>query len=587
MNNSTAVTPVNNQHDGRRGRYNNWEQDWKRRLCEKNRPRHRRQPFHWDWLPGFISLGKKEDTIKWCLSELERINNEIEAAQDIAAGSPANSAFIQFKSQIAAHMACQSEICHLPEHMSPRLIGFCPEEIIWMNIALPFQEEWIRTVLTYAVIFIMISLWSIPVAWTGALSHIDQLIQHYEWFNSFLTSDVLKSSVSVIAGLLPTALLALLLHILPRLLELLATFKGAKTHSSRDEFVQTYYFVFLFIQLFLVVSIGSFFSTSIKELASNVHDVQRANDVLQILAQNLPKASNYFFSYMVLQSLSTSSTTLLQTGSLMEHYVIAPIIDRTPRDKWARRTQPRAVRWGSILPVYTNLACIALTYCIISPLICLFAIFMFGLLWLVQRYMMLFVYEAEYDTGGILYPRALNQTFTGVYVMELCLIGLFVLIRDEEGRATCSVHSIIMVFVLVGTILFQIFLNWRFGPLLRYLPVNLGTTDVETMHQEGRSEDLSMIRTTREMHAIQSPTTLQKASTNEEEAFDHIALSLDQPVVWIPKDSLGVSTDEIEQSKQFGSSIFMSSSGASLDSRNRVTYDSDPPRPSSNAAAGL
>ncbi|RYC80664.1 hypothetical protein BFJ63_vAg16453 [Fusarium oxysporum f. sp. narcissi] len=578
---------------------------WMRFLDEKDRPTHRLPRFSWDWLPGFVTFGRKEDTIYWCRRELKELNSAIKIAQDSPSKcSIENSAFIQFHSQLAAHMACQSEIHHEPEHMSPRIIGFCPEEIIWKNVSLTHREEWLRAILTYSIVFTMISLWSIPVAWTGALSQIDQLIQHYDWFAFLGKTEVLRRSLSAIAGILPTAILAILLYILPSLLEVLAEFKGVKTLSLRDEFVQQFYFVFLFIQLFLVVSIASFFTTSIKELAANVRDIQRVSDLWDILARNLPKASNYFFSYMVLQSLSTSSATLLQIGSLLEHYVIAPLVDRTPRDMWTRRTKPRSVRWGSIFPVYTNFACIAMIYCITSPLISTFAILLFGLLWITQRYTILYIYQAEYDAGGVLYPRAINQTFTGLYVMELCLAGLFFIAKDERGRAACTVHGIIMVLVLVGTVLFQVFLNWRFGPLIRYLPVHLGDFNADVCHQvqtigEGH---FSMFTATRRDHIVSDMThdcasaqknrrTTEDAELStklreltgtereelEETAFDHIALNSRQPTVWIPKDNLEVSEDEIRQTNQFEGLISISNYGAILGDQGHVMCKRNPP----------
>ncbi|KAJ3454958.1 hypothetical protein MRS44_013558 [Fusarium solani] len=53
-----------------------------------------------------------------------------------------------------------------------------------------------------------------------------------------------------------------------------------------------------------------------------------------------------------------------------------------------------------------------------SPLISVFAILTFGLLWLAQRYAMIYVNRFDYDTGGVLYPRAINQTLTGVWNWE-------------------------------------------------------------------------------------------------------------------------------------------------------------------------
>lgn len=114
-----------------------------------------------------------------------------------------------------------------------------------------------------------------------------------------------------------------------------------------------------------------------------------------------------------------------------------------------------------------------LVYCVISPLILIFNIITFSLFWVVFRYNTLYVTRFRFDTGGLLFPRAINQLFTGLYVMELCLIGLFFLQENEKGTAACTRQAIIMIVVFLFTILYQFLLNEAFGPLVRYMPITL------------------------------------------------------------------------------------------------------------------
>ncbi|KAF3484285.1 uncharacterized protein GIQ15_03609 [Arthroderma uncinatum] len=138
-------------------------------------------------------------------------------------------------------------------------------------------------------------------------------------------------------------------------------------------------------------------------------------------------------------------------------------------------------------------------YCIISPLIIVFNILTFGLFSIVYRYNTLYVTRFRFDTGGLFFPRAINQLFTGIYVMEVCLIGLFFLIRDETGGVACKGQGICMTIALILTVLFQYSLNKAFGPLSLYLPITLEdeaterdkefarTQDCRLRHTEGRS----------------------------------------------------------------------------------------------------
>jgi calcium permeable stress-gated cation channel len=112
-------------------------------------------------------------------------------------------------------------------------------------------------------------------------------------------------------------------------------------------------------------------------------------------------------------------------------------------------------------------------YCVIAPFIMVFNVLTFGLFWFVYRYNTLYVTKFRFDTGGLLFPKAINQLFTGIYVMELCLIGLFFLVRDTNNQVACQGQAICMIVVLILTTGYQLFLNEAFSPLIRYLPITL------------------------------------------------------------------------------------------------------------------
>ncbi|KAK6852765.1 hypothetical protein PG995_011316 [Apiospora arundinis] len=442
--------------------------EWEKWLRKKDRPTHRLAKFEWtpDFLPTLPLINKKVDTIYWCRGELARLNLEIETDQQNPEQFPLmRSAFIQFNHQVAAHMACQSVIHHIPRHMAPRVVEISPNDVIWENMAITWWAAWLRTGIVFLIVAGMVILWAIPVSLTSSISQVTTLIDDFPWLSFLEKNETIFRAVDAVTGVLPALLLALLLWLVPVIMELLAHYQGAKTGAQKSESIQTYYFVFLFFQVFLVVSFASGTLGILTEITNNPANVP------DLLAKNLPGVSNYFFSYMILQALSTSSGTLLQIGALINWYIIARIFSSTARSKWETNTTLPKVKWGSYFPVYTNFACIALVYSVIAPVISIFAIITFALLWVANRYSMIYVNRLALDTGGVLYPRAINQTFTGLYVMEICLIGLFFLVRDEEFNVACLPQAIIMIVCTFLTVLYQFLLNSSFGPMFRYLPI--------------------------------------------------------------------------------------------------------------------
>jgi calcium permeable stress-gated cation channel len=442
---------------------------WRKHIKEKDRDTMRLPIFGWQWMFPLPLIGQKVDTIHYCRKEVARLNAEIEEDQANPDRFPLmNSAFIQFNHQLAAHMACQSVSHHLPKQMAPRLVEIDPQDVVWENMSIPWWQSYLRTAAVISIVAAMIVLWAIPVAFTSALSQISVLAQSFTFLNFLLTLP--PWFISAIQGVLPALFLAILMILLPMILRFLAKVQGTQSGMLVELSVQKYYFFFLFVQLFLVVSAAAALSTIFSVFQQGA---DAFTSIPSILATNVPRASNYFFSYMLLQALSVSAGALVQIGGLISWFVLAPLLDTTARSKFKRQTRLSEIKWGTFFPVYTNLACIGLIYSVIAPLILIFNVITFSLFWFVYRYNTLYVTRFTRDTGGLLYPIAINYTFVGLYVMEVVLIGMFFLVRDDANNAACYGQGVGMIVILLLTAIYQILLNEAFSPLFRYLPITL------------------------------------------------------------------------------------------------------------------
>ena len=337
---------------------------------------------------------------------------------------------------------------------------------------------------------------------------------------------------------------------------------------------------------------------------------------------------------------------------------------------------------------------VGIIYSVVAPVVLIFNTITFSLFWVVYRYNTLYVTKFRLDTGGLLFPTAINQLFTGLYVMELCLIGLFFLVRnaDANGNAVgqpCTAQGIIMIVVMVMTFFYQLLLNREFAPLIRYLPITLEddavkrdeefrlsqeerwrlvdeVQDGEDINEalekrerrsEERDQELEEIKLqnvdnhrdrnrldprnlggalgnflqykgswadrSRNARAGQTATVRprrhrqhshlrQKSTLNAIEAqidptvrfedglfvglndaledltpeerdklvqhaFQHQALRAVRPAIWLPRDPLGVSTDEIEQTQRFTPHIWVENKNARLDEKGRAIPERNPP----------
>ena len=307
-----------------------------RYITPKQRPTHRLK----------LLIGKKVDTINWSRAELRRMIPEIEEEQAIHRAGEAkavSAVFVEFYTQSDAQAAYQMLAHHKALHMSPRVIGFTPGDVVWSNLRITWYERVIRNFLTIAAVVLTIVFWSIPVAVVGSISNINSLISkvHFLKFIDSIPSVIL----GVVTGLLPSVLMAVLFALLPIYLRLMSKLAGLPTLSMIELRTQSYYFWFQVIQVFIVTTLTSAASAAVTQI------IDDPSSATSLLAENLPKASNFYISYFILQGLVFSSGALLQIAGLIVFKVLGKFLDSTPRKMYKRWATLSSLGWGTIFPI--------------------------------------------------------------------------------------------------------------------------------------------------------------------------------------------------------------------------------------------
>lgn len=309
----------------------------------KQRPTHRLK----------FLIGKKVDTINWCRSELERLVPQIDALQAKYRAGEADfvcSVFIEFYTQTEAQAAFQSLAHHQALHMAPRYIGVDPEQIIWKNLKINWASRVIRNIITTAFVILLIVFWSIPVGFVGILSNLESLQEKAPFLN-FLDK-IPAPILGVVQGLLPAVLLAVLMALLPIILRLMAKKGGCPSLATIELRTQSYYFLFQVIQVFLVTTFTSAASAVGAKIAKD------PGKTPELLASNIPHASNFFLSYLIVQGLTVSAMALAQVIGVVVFRILGKILDNTPRKMYKRFTTLAGLGWGTVFPIYTNLCVI-------------------------------------------------------------------------------------------------------------------------------------------------------------------------------------------------------------------------------------
>jgi hypothetical protein len=282
-------------------------------------------------------------------SEIERLSCEIEELMRATASrKPLSSAFVTFHTTQAAYMACQTTLYHRAGYMTPSVLPISPNDVLWDNINMSWRERTLRTLISNSMIALVTLMCVIPVAFAGLLSQLIYLAQAFTWLDwlNHLSEWVLGS----MQGLLPPLVVSILLRCFSSSLGYLLQKQGILLRSTISLKLQDYYFFFLFTQVTLVVTLSAGLTTVVQEISVGM-------PISLTLAKNLPKASNYFLAYTLLQTLAIGANALLRLDKLLGTVILSRLFDRTVSDL-LRRHRIGNVEWGLLVPFYTNLACI-------------------------------------------------------------------------------------------------------------------------------------------------------------------------------------------------------------------------------------
>ncbi|KAF2857104.1 DUF221-domain-containing protein [Piedraia hortae CBS 480.64] len=557
-------------------------------LTQKKRPTHRLKPL----------IGKKVDTIEWCRSELQRLIpevNQMQAAEINGQGKRLNAVFVEFTTMIDAQEAYQSLAHHQPLHMAPRYAGVLPEEVIWPNLRIKWWQLILRKIATTAFICALIIFWAIPVAAVGSISNIDNLenSKAFHWLH-YIFDPMPKAIMGVVTGLLPVVLLSILMSLVPIICRFAAKLGGAPTKPAIELWTQNSFFAFQVIQVFLVATIGSAASSVGAQIAKN------PSSAINLLSNNLPRASNFYLSYFVLQGIGAATSGLAAVVGLVVFFVLGRILDNTPRKMYTRWISLAGLGWGSMYPVYTNLFVIAICYAGVAPLVLGFACIGLFLFYIYFRYSIMYVSNTDIDCKGRPYPRALQHLFVGLYLAEVCLIGLFAIASGSGPGAVGPL--VLMIIFLIFTVLYHISLNRALRPLLEYLPKSINAEERRMFNLEQQNSDKAMMNkesglatTGKKPGLIQKffkphvhddyahlrqlvpqEDPLQYSQEDEELAYCDPAISSKTPLLWIPRDPVGMSQHEIRSTQQV---IPITDEGAYLSDKNKLVWDAQDDKP--------
>lgn len=554
------------------------------------RPRHRVK-----WLPP----SDKVDSVNYVRDNLEQVQKNITTKREERDGQTrgAGAVVVEFKTIADAQRAAQDVPSVDILALNPRYLGVGPKEIIWSNLHMAPERRLTEEGLATATIVAIIVFWTIISGFFGSLSNISYLAENIEWL-SWLNR-LPDAWLGLLSGLVPPLVTSYLNKFVPKLFRYVIKYFGGATTTSNEIKVQKWFMVFQIVQVFLVTAVFSGGATVLSQLLDSARD---PSSIPPLLAKQLPKSSNYYLTYFIVQGTTTAADNLLVYSDLLEYLAYKRFFDKTPRQQYNRLTSMKGIQWGKVFPKFANFAIIALAYACIAPLVLGFAAAGLILYYLSYRYNLFYTIQPKVDTRGHAYALALQHLLAGVYIAELALIGLF-------GLHGAHGPSIMICVLFALTVLYNAVGNKYLGPLEAYVPVELATAEEGGEGEEqpllgGQDEEQGQSRIQRLGEQARVPErvvtpvakffeprfhasyrrmkdwiregedgdqeVLEYTDEQLEKAYVDPAIASNAPVVWLPGDEAGASAAEVRECEEVG--IKASNGGAWVTDKNVVRW---------------
>lgn len=542
-------------------------------------------------------VGDKFDPIDKARKMIGELTARIEAHRSAPSRNVREHAavFVSFSDQAAAHRAYQQISFPPPMPMQNRFLGITPKEILWKNLAMPLPVRLSKASTALAFVIAFTIFFSIPVGIIGTISNAKYLADNVKWLRWL--NDLPPVLLGLLTGLVPPYLTSTFVSYVPKLFRHIAKLSGEPTTAQAELKTQTWYFVFQVFQVFLVTT----FSSGAAAVASQI--IKNPEDTPNLLASSLPKASNFYLTYFILQGTSSAADTVLNYSDLFEFLFYEKFMDKTPRQHYNTYAQMKGTPWASWFPKFTNFLVISIVYACVAPLVLGFATAGLSIYYLAYRYQLLFVCQTKVDTKGEAYKRALQQMPTGIYLAELCLIGLF-------GAKKAAIQTTFMIVLLILTAAFNLALDRTLRPLELYLGVDVWQEREVLLAREDGVDEHDAAAAHASSHArrlglkklpdpaprvlsdlfdgvissargqletwLDETTFLQDdAAPLKEDDLDKAylapAFTSKTPKLWIPSDKLGVSKEEIAQNDSAG--LTTTDEAAEIDEDGKLHWD--------------
>ena len=341
------------------------------------------------------------------------------ALESVVGATMSSTGFVTFLDLTSVTCATCTPLTSKPQILD---VSVAPEprDIIWANAHVSAKACDRSEKVVNSILFIGVFFWIFPLAAIQAFAKAEYIarIPGMEWILTFNSGSV----SAFVNGYLPVVALLCLILILPVIFELVARkYERRKTVSDVQLSMLNRYFYYQLINIYITVTAGSLWK-SLAEI------LDHPSSLLALLGESLPSMVGYFVALLVTKIFAGLPTVFLRVGALSRMLFLRTLSsgEMLTQRELDEIYRPENVQYGWEFPSQLLVVVIVFTYAIICPVILPVGLLYFLGSLIVYKKQVLYVYQPVYESGGAMFPTALQRTLFGLVCGQLTLIGYLV-----------------------------------------------------------------------------------------------------------------------------------------------------------------
>ncbi|KAK6133281.1 hypothetical protein DH2020_032944 [Rehmannia glutinosa] len=398
---------------------------------------------------GFLGLwGETVDAIDYQTAEIERLSKEIAEERERMKTDPKcimPAAFVSFRSRWGAAVCAQTQQSRNPTLWLTEWASE-PRDVYWDNLAIPYVSLSIRRLVIAVAFFFLTFFFMIPVTIVQSLANIEGIEKRAPFLKPIIEIPFIKS---VIQGFLPGIALKIFLIVLPTILMMLAKFEGFLSISSLERRAATRYYIFNFVNVFLVSVIAG---TAFQQLDSFLH--QSANEIPKTIGVAIPMKATFFITYVMVDGWAGVAGEILRLKPLIFFHLKNFFLVKTEKDR-EEAMDPGSIGFNTGEPQIQLYFLLGLVYAVVTPVFIPFILVFFALAYVVFRHQIINVYNQEYESAAAFWPDVHGRIISALVFSQLILMGLM----STKGAAQSTPF---LIALPVLTIWFHTFCKGRY-----------------------------------------------------------------------------------------------------------------------------